>query len=208
MPPNESNPSTRERILAYLRENPTATVLGLSRSWGLTRADIRYHMNELIKEELVEILPSDSKLAVSRGRPVYRYRLAVAQKPGNYPRLCAALIDQFITSLPDEKQVDALKKLAARLSAGFQSSLSPTQRYTKAVAFLDPSGYHAKWEASARGPRFMLRACPYAAILPEYPLLCLLDRFLLESLLQTRLHHAVMMDLKTGRPPACVFANE
>jgi predicted ArsR family transcriptional regulator len=207
MSPNESTASTRGRILVYLRENPTATVTSLSRRWGLTRADIRYHLNELIKEGSVEIIPRDPKVAISRGRPVHQYRLAVNRKPGNYPQLCAALLDQFIAPLPKTDQVEALKKLAALLSTGYQSVPSHTQRYTKAVAFLNQSGYQARWEATARGPRFMLRTCPYAAILPGYPLLCLLDRFLLESLLQTRLHHAVMMDPGTGRPPACVFVS-
>jgi predicted ArsR family transcriptional regulator len=205
MSPTDPMTSTRDRILIYLRENPTATVTGLSRSWGLTRADIRYHMNELIKEGLVENVPRDPKAAISRGRPVFQYRLAVSQKPGNYPQLCAALLDQCIAPLPETEQAEALKKLAAFLSTGYQTLPSPTQRYTKAVAFLNQSGYHARWEASAHGPRFMLRICPYAAILAGHPLLCLLDRFLLESLLQTRLHHAVMMDPNTGRPPACIF---
>lgn len=199
--------TTRERILAYLKENRTTTISALSRAWGLTRADIRYHMNALIDDGLVERVPRDKSLPAGRGRPAQAYRLADRSTPDNYPQLCSALLAALLGSLDDDREKEAvLKSLAEKLSSErYIPPAAPTQRFNQATAFLNRHSYHARWEASAAGPRLLLRNCPYAAIVGQHPELCTLDRLLLERLLQMPLRHAVRMNLATGAPPACVF---
>ena len=202
--------NTRERILAYLQENRIASVQALSRTWGLTRADIRYHFNALIKEGLLERAPRDASLPARRGRPEQQYRLAASAAPDNFPALCAALLDALLSALPVEEQEKALRALAARLAGSIATpkpgiALHLTQRLNQVSAFLSRQGYRARWEAHASGPQILLRSCPYAALLPTHPELCTLDRFLLEDLLQLPLQQTARQSLSGGKPAACVF---
>ncbi len=208
--PSKSKPSvpaaTRDRILAYLQENRVASVQGLSRAWGLTRADIRYHFNALLEEGLVELVPRDPGQPTPRGRPAQQYRLAAAAIPDNFPALCGALLDALLCPLPGEEREPALRGLAARLAGSFVRVPGLTQRFTQACAFLSQHGYRARWEAHAGGPRILLRSCPYAEVLPTHPELCTLDRFFLEHLLQVPLQQTARINPSGGKPTECVFA--
>ncbi len=200
--------ATRERILAYLQENRVASVQGLSRDWGLTRADIRYHFNALLEEGVLERVPRDRSKPARRGRPEQQYRLAAGAIPDNFLALCGALLDALLCHLPAEEREPALRDLAARLAGTFVSIPSLTQRFTQASAFLSQHGYRARWEAHASGPRILLRNCPYAELLPTHPELCALDRYFLEHLLKMPLFHTARMNLAGGKPAACVFTSD
>lgn len=205
MSPKPPSPSTRERILVHLHENRTATVSALSRAWGLTPADLRYHFNALIEEGLVERAANDAQ-PTGRGRPTQAYRLASRSAPDNFPGLCGALLAALLANLSESEKEAALAALAGQISSGFTPPAALTQRFNQAVAFLNARAYHARWEASSRGPRLLLRNCPYAELLSQHPELCTLDRLLLERLLQLPQRQAARMNLVTGKPPACVFS--
>jgi len=200
--------STRERIMAYLQENRTASAQALSRAWGLTRADIRYHLNALHSEGLIEQVPRDPSRPAPRGRPEQVYRLAARSLPDNFPALCAALLDALLCPLPFEDREPALRALAARLAGSFASVPHLTPRLNQSVEYLTQHGYRARWEAHAGGPRILLRSCPYAEILPSHPELCLLDRFLLEHLVRFPLRQTARINPAGGKPAACIFASE
>jgi predicted ArsR family transcriptional regulator len=91
------------------------------------------------------------------------------------------------------------------MADGFDPPISPTQRFTMAVTFLNKMAYRARWEAGPDGPHFQLRSCPYAAILEQHPELCEVDHRFLERLVQTPLLQTTRMNLITGVPSACVF---
>ena len=197
--------STRERILAHLREHRTTTVVALSRAWGLTRADLRYHLTGLVEEGLVELVPRDPGQPVGRGRPIQVYRLAVETAPGNLLGLCHAALELLLNSLPEAEKEARLRQLAEMLAGGALPTAHGIQRYNQAAAFLNARNYRARWEASPTGPRFLLRGCPNAALLPSHPELCRMDRHLLEHLTGLPLQQTARMDVQTGKPPACVF---
>ncbi len=194
--------------MAYIRENRVASVQSLSRAWGLTRADIRYHFNELVAEGVLERVPRDFSQPARRGRPEQQFRLAAGSTPNNFPALCAALLDVLLNPLPLENREPALRDLARRLAGSFVRLPALTQRLNQASAFLTQHGYRARWEAHAGGPRILLRSCPYAALLPTHPELCALDRFLLEYLAELSLHQEVQMNLIGGKPAACIFTGK
>lgn len=207
MPPASAVQSTRERILAYLDENPLASAQGLSRAWGLTRADIRYHLNALEREGLIEPVARPGGTLAGRGRPVKHYRRA-SGAGRSYAELCRALLEVVDDAVPEEQREAALRKTAERLAAGHAVPDSPVQRMNETVRFLTQLGYRARWEASARGPRVLLRGCPYAALLEAHPEICQVDCFLLETLTGLQLRQDARINLETGRPPACVFSPE
>lgn len=199
-------PSTRSRIINHLREHPTATAAEISRAWGLTLADIRYHLGALVEKGLVEVVPRDPKQALRRGRPTLTYRLATGAQPDNLAGLCAALLDQLLrnTSTNEEKS-DQLRAAAEFMARDFVIPDSTVQRLNRAVAFLNRLSYQARWEASARGPRVLLRRCPYAVLLDRYPELCTLDRLLIGQLVGMPVKQAARANLQTGDPPTCIF---
>lgn len=215
-PPQPAPAGTRERILAYLEENRTATVIALSRAWGLTRADIRYHINHLIEEGLVERVENPVPGATARagnakpaprGRPTAIYRLSARSAPDNFPRLACALLQAVLDPLPEEAREAVLRSLAEKLAvgAGPDSPRLTSARFNQAVETLNGQSYRARWEASPAGPRFLLRSCPYAALIEERPELCSIDRYLLESLTGLSLRQTARMSAAPGGPPACVF---
>ncbi len=104
-----------------------------------------------------------------------------------------------------EAKTALLQKLAQALLGSYSPAPNPTQRFTQAVSFLDRHGYRARWEAHLRGPRILLRNCPYAALLPQHPELCDLDANLLQSLLHMPVTQVTRVDLNSGQPPACIF---
>ena len=204
-PASSAPPSTRERILAFLQEHHTATVVSLSRAWGLTRADIRYHMNSLLEERIIEVVPRDPTQALKRGRPAQTYRLAAGALPGNITALCSVVLKLLLDAAPEEQEERLMQ--IARLLAGDppRAAGSSIQRLNQVVGLLNQRKYRARWEAHARGPRILLRHCPYAALLKDHSELCKVDRYFIEQLLQAPLHQVAKMDLETGKSPACIF---
>jgi predicted ArsR family transcriptional regulator len=209
---------TRSAILGYLGDHPPATVALLAATLNLTPADIRYHLKVLRGEGLVEALPHKAAPSPGRGRPARAYRLAPAQQRNNLPALCHALLSVYLggAALVDgsaagdaqdsHSPAERMADLAATLAAN-QSPLAGSLplRLAQAVEWLNRRQYRARWEAGARGPRLLLRRCPYAVLLAEHPELCEIDRMLLEKVVSVSLRQTDRQNPVTGRPPACVF---
>lgn len=206
MSPNQQPVPTRERILAYLAENHVASVQVLSRAWGLTRADIRYHFNALVEEGLVELIPRDPATPVPRGRPPQLYRLPAVKTSHNLPALCGALLNA-LQLVPESSRDEVATQIGRELAQGFIPPAGSTQRLNQAVTFLSQHGYRARWEAGLHGPRILLRNCPYAAILQAHPELCSIDQVFLETLAGISLRHTTRINPTTGKPPACIFGS-
>lgn len=204
MPPTIA-PATRERILVYLQEHRLVCARDLSHAWGLTRADIRHHLNALLEEGLIELAPLDTTRPTRRGRPEQWYRLAAGRAPDNLAALAAALLDSLAQSLSAADRDAFLTTLAGHLAPPGQPDEPATRRFNQAVAYLENHGYRARWEAHADGPRILLHNCPYAEIITRHPELCLLDRRLIEQLSGIPMHQTAQMNLETGKPPACIF---
>lgn len=205
-PPKTSNSGTRERILLFLQENKTVTVPTISHAWGLTRADVRYHLSLLVKDGLVEVVTNAGPKVTQRGRPVLHYRLAGHLAENNFPTLCSALLGLYLAALPEEQRETALQVLVhSIITEEPPVAISPTQRLNLAVAYLNRHNYQARWEASPTGPRLLLRNCPYAAILNKHPELCKFDRILIDQLSHLSVKQTARMDLVSNYPPACIF---
>lgn len=194
--------STREKILAYLREQRLASVQVLSRQFGLTRADVRYHLKHLLDEGIVEITGRDTSRPAPRGRPQLFFRLAVHKAPDNYASLCGALLDALRASSPDP-----WRKVSEQMISAPHTTGSAVQRFNDTVQYLNQHSYNARWEAHSAGPRILLRNCPYAAILPVHPELCEIDRTLVERLTRTPQQLISRINLSGGKPAACVFVS-
>ena len=205
MPDYRTSPDTHDRILSYLEENRTANAATLCKQWGLTRADIRYHLINLLREGLIEQVPPVSQDHQKRGRPMHHYRLFVESGDENYQNLCAALLKVVQCECLPKQGVDPLNLLVKSLAPNPVLAHSLTHKMTMVVNWLNIRGYHARWEAAADGPHMKLFHCPYAALLQDHPELCRLDQLLLERLLDLAVRQTTRINPQFDHPRACVF---
>ncbi len=196
---------TYNRILTYLKENRTATITNLTMLWGLTRADIRHHINNLLQDGLIEKVSPVKQKQIKRGRPEHEYSLCSKSGDGNYHNLCAVLLKFLLRCYPTNIQGDLLETLAKEISANPIQTSSLTKKMNILVSWLNERGYHSHWEAGAEGPRLMFLHCPYAILLPEYPELCRLDELILENSLSLKIKQIAQMDPRSNNSRACVF---
>jgi predicted ArsR family transcriptional regulator len=174
------------------------TIPQLSAAFAMTRANMRYHLEKMVAEGVLEVTHSTPE-GRGRGRPVQTYQLALTAHPNNLAQLADTLLRQ-VTS------VEQLRQLAHALAAEPDLPRQVTQRINRVIQLLNLKRYQARWEAHAQAPRIILRNCPYAALLPDHPELCQLDAYLLEHLLDMPVEQLARMDVFDSRPPACIFA--
>lgn len=198
--------STRERIISYLSENQQASAQSLSRAWGLTRADIRYHLSALEADGMIEMVPRAAGRPAGRGRPEQFYRLKTENAPHNLGGLCAAVLSVLAHTADAEAREGLYRQVAGQMAASWQMPANLVHRLNAAAHRLNQNGYRARWEASASGPRFLLRSCPYAAVLNDHPEICQIDRHYLDALTGIKFQQDARLNPVTGRPPACVFS--
>ncbi|MCS7010915.1 MAG: ArsR family transcriptional regulator [Anaerolineales bacterium] len=195
--------TTRLRILEYLRKQPTASALELSRALGMTRANVRHHLMVLEANDLVEVI---GRRGSGRGRPENVYALSRRVLGDSLDHLASALLTECLGALEGEAREAALRALAKRLAG--EDSLTKTtwpRRLNETVRFLNERHYQARWEASAEGPRLILGHCPYAAILDRHPELCRLDALVLEQRLKQKVLQVARLERVPSGARQCVF---
>lgn len=199
--------STRQRIIDYLQVNRSATTVELAQAWGLTVADLRYHMALLCRQGILEKVNNSPAGEAGPGRPASHYRLARTAASGNLAGLCQALLKSLFDPLPVERKESVIHILAKTIVT--RSNPTPrtttSARLNQLIEELNHANYQARWEAHAHGPHIIFRNCPYAAVIKENPELCQVDRALIESVTLGESRQTMKIDLDTGQPPICVF---
>jgi predicted ArsR family transcriptional regulator len=199
--------STRLQIIEYLREKELASAIEISNALSLTAADIRHHLSVLKKEGVVRT--TGQRPPSGRGRPVHLFSLTERVQRNNLGVLASALLEEFINTQPPTERGAALEKLANRLANTPIDQVSNLpKRLFRAVAYLNELNYQARWEAHAIAPQVILGHCPYAAILPDHPELCLLDAKLIERLIDTPIKQIDKLNRDASGMIFCTFMVE
>jgi predicted ArsR family transcriptional regulator len=188
--------TARQKVLAYLTKNRTASAREISRSLKMSAATVRHHLRVLTDDKRLEM--SFVRGREGRGRPEKVFSLPSSVLGNNLSALGDALLTEAGTSV----RMDALAKhLAGELNFANQPV---ARRLHLTVEQLDEMKYHARWEAGPQGPRLIFSHCPYAAIIEKHPELCRMDEYLLKELLGDS---ATQM-FKIGKEGSllCVFA--
>ena len=197
--------TTRKLILDYLQIKPFATTSELSHALKMTTANVRHHLNVLMEEGAVEVIAQQPPQG--RGRPAHLYNLTQQAHRHNLDGLASALLTTYLSVQAPEGRSARFKQIAQRLAstASLKPAASLTQRLFQSVHRLNEMGYQARWEAHSEAPHLVLGHCPYAAILPEHPELCLLDSYIIEDLLGVPARQAkkLAQDLRGTR--YCLF---
>jgi len=167
--------TARQKVLAYLTKNRTASARELARALKMSAATVRHHLR---------VLTSDGRLEMSfvrgregRGRPEKVFSLPNAAFGHNL----SALADAVLTEAGTSVRMDGLAK---QLADGSNFANQPVaRRLNLTVEKLNAMNYHSRWEAGPQGPRLIFSHCPYAAIIEKHPELCRMDEYLLKELM-------------------------
>jgi predicted ArsR family transcriptional regulator len=196
----------REQIIERIRSNHTASVAELAEMLALTKADIRYHLKTLIADHLIEVTPVGEKPPRhGRGRPAARFMLTGKARPDNYQALAAILMRLFLDRSDQSPQENALTLASLMFDRTTANSSRPVQELNRLMDELNRRSYAAHWEARREGPEIFFENCPYAAILPDFPLLCEMDRQVITQHSGMSAVQIQRIDLSQRKPPACQF---
>ncbi len=175
----------------------------MSQMLHVTKADVRYHLKELIAvgeiEKAATIQPN------WKGRPTRLFQLADQARPGNYQPLAEALL-----SICDAAGTTpaVINQLAAQMAHKIPPARQRPTQLNRLVSFFSANAYDAIWEAHAAGPRIIFRNCPYAAILPLHSQLCEMDCRVIEDYLGNEKFQATRIGKGKENKPTCVFQIE
>jgi len=195
-------PTTRFRILEYIRKYQTTSVRELSSVMGMSGANIRHHLSLLESNDLVEAVGMRKE---GRGRPRQVFGLSRRVLGDGLDTLSGSLLSLWLEGTSDEKHEAVLKSLASRLAGSVEPSLPVMKQVMGTVARLNELHYQARWEAGSAGARILLGHCPYAAIIADHPELCRMDAFLLEIRLGASVVQTAKLQMSDKGLPYCAF---
>jgi len=204
-------PTSRQKILAYIRKHQTASAADISRALEMTQANARHHLAHLEANGLIEV--TGQQRGEGRGRPVQVYGPSRHTLDDNVAHLASVLLEEWLTNLPPKRQEEHLRALARRMArsgstssstAGGQNAPFP-RRLAQAVVQLNEMHYQARWEAGVAGPRIILGYCPYTRIIGSHPELCQVDALLLEEYLGSAVRQTARLQASAKGLLFCEF---
>jgi predicted ArsR family transcriptional regulator len=194
----------RERILEAFAQSKAVSVSELSQRLHTTVANIRYHLEPLLADQIIEAIPPATN-RLQRGRPAMRFRLSIQARPDDLTGLSADLLSTlFASAHTKEERANLLAKIAHQRCASAIPG-TPTRRLSQAVDYLNHHAYQARWEARHPGPEIRLGNCPYAPLLSKYPELCQIDSLMLTEMLDAHATIIACYQPESGFPVACIF---
>jgi predicted ArsR family transcriptional regulator len=195
-------PTTRFRILEYIRKYQAASVKELSTLLGMSGANIRHHLSLLESNDLIESVGFRND---GRGRPGKVFGLSRRVLGDGLDTLSGSLLSLWMESVQGENLEAGLKSLAGRIAGQTQASQPEMKQLMGTVRRLNELHYQARWEAGASGARILLGHCPYAAIISDHPELCRMDAFLLEEKLAASVVQTAKLLMNDKGLPYCAF---
>ncbi|HBA92866.1 MAG: hypothetical protein A2X24_02030 [Chloroflexi bacterium GWB2_54_36] len=198
--------STRDQILTTLQRYPNSTVEELSRQLQLTRADVRYHINALLKAgQVVQMQQFPKDGHATRGRPAKSYQLSTDARPDILMHLADILLDMVHSNAAADASLDELAQRLIPANSLSSAETHAAERLNNVIQIINQHPYQARWEAHASGPQVFFHNCPYAAVIRKHPELCQVDRHILQNLTGLTARQIRKIDLDGPTAPACVF---
>jgi predicted ArsR family transcriptional regulator len=187
--------TARQKVLAYLKKERTASAAQIGRALQMEPAAVRHHLSILRDDGRVEA--AHEAPAGGRGRPPRFYKLTPGARGENLANVLKAVLDET------PRRETFLHGVGARLAGKPAASASLNRRLAETIGRLNQMHYEARWEAAAEGPRVLFANCPYAAIIEEHPELCRMDAGLLNA--ELGLPARQVAKIERGGPLHCVF---
>ncbi len=173
--------TARQRVLDFIRKYQVASANEISRSLGMTSANVRHHLSILLENGL--ITPAGEQKCGKPGRPVRLFSLSRVALGDERDEFAAAILDELLGGLSEQDKARRMREVALRLAGkSAQTEIRGILlRLNAMVERLNELNYQARWEAHAAGPRVIFGRCPYFDLVDRRPELCLMDAHLLEA---------------------------
>jgi predicted ArsR family transcriptional regulator len=198
--------STRQEILAILKEERQATVEDLAQRLELTPMTIRHHLNVLQAQNLVITSKVQRSKKVGRPRLVYTLTDAADELfPQNYGELARHLVSEVKQTLGKEEAEAILRRVAERVASEAPPRVEGQefeQRLAQVVDFMNELGFISRWEKAEDGFVITNINCPYRHVSREHDLVCIMDTEILTNLLGVAPQR--MSSMREGEP-SCSF---
>lgn len=189
--------STRQEILAILKEERQATVEDLAERLELTPMTIRHHLNVLQAQALVAASKVRRSKKVGRPRLVYTLTEAAdALFPQGYGELARHLVSEVKESMGKEQTEAIFRRVAERVAEDAPPAIegqSFEDRLDQVVDFLQGQGFLSRWEKTDQGYVLVNVNCPYRRVSQQHGEVCLLDSELIRRLLGVEPRHQASM---------------
>jgi predicted ArsR family transcriptional regulator len=199
-----TNITSRQRILAYLRQHHGVSAAEISLALGVTPANARHHLSILESDGRVKLL--GLRTGLGSGRPVKVFGLGEAVTGDNMDGLAQALLQQLFTTCPVNARDDLIQSLAGRILPPADSGAHITRKLALTIEKLNRLGYTSRWEAHAVAPRIIFESCPYAGLIQKFPELCQMDRSILQQQLGVNVVQTARLEKTTRGTLQCQFA--
>lgn len=185
----------RRRILEILKRRKSATVGDLARHLDMAPVSVRYHLDILQGDNLIQVSKVHREGSV--GRPKQLYSLTSEADdyfPDNFAPLTAGLVAQLKKALAPDQVEAAFCALAREMAQEFfeeeQDDACVESRLVRVSEFLNERGYLARWEKEmsiedeTEAASYLLHTfnCPYAGVSSEHRELCHMDLELMKEL--------------------------
>ncbi len=181
--------ATRQRIIEFLKEKGQATVDELAATVNLTPMAVRHHLNVLQAENL--ITAPVVRRQKGPGRPSQIYRLTEAADelfPADYYSLTDYLLNELNIKLGQDGLREVFSSIARRLATEApppRENQTFEERLDDVVTFLSKKGFVVDWEAENETYMIHAYSCPYRQVAKEHGEVCLLDKQVISSMLNT-----------------------
>jgi predicted ArsR family transcriptional regulator len=179
--------STRQEILAILRQGHQATVEDLAKELELTPMTIRHHLNVLQAQGLVVAAQVRRLQTVGRPRLVYTLTEAAEELfPQSYAELARHLLSEVKEAQGPGRLQEVLRGTAGRI-AGEAPRPVPGQsfeaRLDQVCQYLERLGFLFTWTKVDEGYLLSNANCPYRRVAQDHADVCGMDTMLLQGLL-------------------------
>lgn len=187
--------TVRRRILEILKRRKSATVGDLARHLDMAPVSVRYHLDILQGDNLIQVSKVHREGSVGRPKQLYALtKEADEHFPDNFAPLTAGLVNQMKKALAPAQVEAAFCALAGEMAQEFlqdeQVEQSFEERLVHVTEFLNERGYLARWEkvrddnsGGSGGDSYLLHTfnCPYAGVSTEHRELCQMDLELMKK---------------------------
>lgn len=187
--------TVRRRILEILKRRKSATVGDLARYLDMAPVSVRYHLDILQGDNLIQVSKVHREGNVGRPKQLYSLtKEADEYFPDNFAPLTAGLVAQMKKALAPDQVEAAFCALAREMAQEFfedgQGDACVESRLVRVSEFLNERGYLARWEKETLGAdgtqaeSYLLHTfnCPYAGVSAEHRELCHMDLELMKEL--------------------------
>lgn len=173
---------TQTKIIEYLDVHGSGTVNLLSRSIGVTKADIRYQLRKLISSDLIVV--KNNRYQGGSGRPAAIFSLHERIPEKFLSALISGLLEILFTECSQvSQQNDQISTLIVkRMLEGIPQSGSPAVSLSRKIDRLRQFGFEIDWIAGPRGPVFHITREPVTASIQNKELSSRIMQVLIEVL--------------------------